>query len=71
MSHELVITNKAKLIGLVGKSGAGKTVIETLFHDTHNRVASLKFADSLKDCCSVLFSWPRELLDVCLNFFPF
>lgn len=65
MNHNK-ITNESptKIIGLCGKSGAGKTVIEKVFQETHDNVFFIKYADALKDCCSAIFMWPRELLDV-------
>jgi hypothetical protein len=50
------------IVGLVGLIGSGKgTVAETLVKEYDFRQDS--FAASLKDACSVMFGWPRYLLE--------
>lgn len=50
------------IIGLVGFIGAGKnTVAHHLVQKYQYKQDS--FASSLKDCCSVIFNWPRHLLE--------
>ena len=50
------------LVGLVGFIGSGKgTVAGTLVKNHGYRADS--FAASLKDACSSIFDWPRELLE--------
>lgn len=51
-----------QLVGLVGFIGSGKgTVAETLVNQFNFRQDS--FAASLKDAVSVMFDWPRHLLE--------
>lgn len=52
----------AKIVGLIGFINSGKgTVASTLVSDYNFRQDS--FAASLKDACSVMFDWPRHLLE--------
>lgn len=50
------------IIGVVGFLGSGKgTVGDMLIQDHH--YYRLSFADGVKDAVSVIFGWPRELLE--------
>lgn len=50
------------IIGLVGLIGSGKgTVASSLVHGHGFKQDS--FASSLKDACSVIFDWPRHMLE--------
>lgn len=52
----------AKIVGLIGLIGSGKgTVASKLVNQYNFRQDS--FASSLKDACSVIFDWPREMLE--------
>ena len=49
------------ILGLVGPAGAGKgTVADMLVSEGYIKVA---FADILKDVVSIMFGWPRHLLE--------
>lgn len=50
------------IIGLVGFIGAGKGAVSEILVDSHN-YRNDAFAASLKDACSVMFDWPRDLLE--------
>jgi hypothetical protein len=49
------------IIGLVGFIGSGKGTVGDMF-ESHGFVKD-SFAKPLKDACSVMFGWPRELLE--------
>ena len=50
------------IVGLVGFIGSGKgTVASQLVDDYNFRQDS--FASTLKDACSVIFGWPRHMLE--------
>lgn len=50
------------LIGILGHISAGKGVVSDNLVQNHNFKKD-SFAHSLKDSCSVIFDWPRELLE--------
>jgi len=50
------------VIGLLGFIGAGKGTVSEYLVENHNYIQD-SFASSLKDACSVIFSWPRHLLE--------
>lgn len=50
------------IIGLVGFIGAGKNTVAHHLVKKHHFVQD-SFAHSLKDACSVIFNWPRHLLE--------
>lgn len=49
------------IIGLVGFIGSGKGTVGELF-ESHGFIKD-SFAKPLKDACSSMFGWPRELLE--------
>lgn len=49
------------IIGVCGFIGAGKNSLCNILEQKYN-FTTLAFADCLKDCLSVIFSWDRELL---------
>lgn len=52
----------SKIIGVLGLIGSGKdTLTQRLV--THHGYTQVSFADSLKDVCSAVFGWTRELLE--------
>ena len=52
----------ARLIGIVGRIGSGKdTIANHLISDYAFKKDS--FASSVKDACSMLFGWPRALME--------
>ena len=51
-----------KIIGLVGFIGSGKGTVAQHLVDKHN-FRQESFASSLKDACSSIFDWPRDLLE--------
>ena len=51
-----------KLIGLSGLIGSGKNTVAEILAEYHG-FKPVAFADALKDVCSVIFCWPRELLE--------
>lgn len=52
----------SKIFGLVGFIGSGKGTVANLLANTYNFKED-SFASSLKDACSVIFDWPRHLLE--------
>lgn len=50
------------LLGICGFAGSGKTTVSNMLVQNHeyNQIA---FADTVKDVTSVLFGWPRDLLE--------
>jgi hypothetical protein len=50
------------LVGLVGFIGAGKGSVADILVERHG-FAKESFANSLKDACSAIFGWDRELLE--------
>ena len=50
------------LIGLVGFAGSGKGTVADYLVEKHNFV-KMAFADPLKDAASIIFDWPRNLLE--------
>jgi hypothetical protein len=50
------------IVGLVGFIGAGKGSIADILVERHGFVKE-SFANSLKDACSIIFGWDRELLE--------
>jgi len=50
------------VIGLLGFIGSGKGTAAEYLVKEHNYTQD-SFASSLKDACSVVFDWPRELLE--------
>lgn len=54
-----------KIIGLVGFKGSGKdTASQPLLDLGHQKTS---FAGILKDCCSVIFGWDRDMLEGLTN----
>ena len=49
------------IIGLVGFIGSGKGTVGDIF-ESHGYIKD-SFAKPLKDACSMMFGWPRELLE--------
>ena len=50
------------IIGITGLIGSGKSTVASILATEHN-FKQMAFADSLKDCVSVIFSWDRSLLE--------
>ena len=50
------------IIGLCGIQGAGKDTVGDILVSEYGFI-KLTFASTLKDIVSVLFSWPRDLLE--------
>ena len=50
------------IIGLVGFAGSGKDTVANILNDVH-QYKKLAFADTLKDAASIIFDWPRYLLE--------
>ncbi len=50
------------IIGLYGAQGSGKDTIANIMVTKH-RFIKISFASALKDVVSILFSWPREMLE--------
>lgn len=50
------------LIGLVGFAGCGKGTVSDTLVSKHN-FTKLAFADGVKDSVSIVFGWPRHLLE--------
>ena len=50
------------IIGLYGAQGSGKDTIANIMVAKH-RFIKISFASALKDVVSILFSWPREMLE--------
>lgn len=50
------------IIGLAGLIGSGKNTVGEILVAEHGFKA-VSFASALKDACSVIFHWPRELLE--------
>lgn len=50
------------IIGIVGFASAGKGTVADYLVNKHNYV-KIAFADPLKDAASVIFDWPRHLLE--------
>lgn len=50
------------IVGLCGFISSGKSTAANILIDNHG-FTRLAFADPLKDACSKIFGWPRELLE--------
>ena len=50
------------IIGLCGACGAGKDTVANILVNEHGFI-KLSFAAALKDVVSIVFSWPREMLE--------
>ena len=50
------------IIGICGLIGSGKGTVADILQNNHGFV-KVSFADSLKDCVSVVFGWDRALLE--------
>ena len=50
------------IIGLCGDQGSGKTTVGNILAEKYN-FHILSFSDALKDIVSILFQWPRHLLE--------
>lgn len=50
-----------KIIGLLGLKGSGKDTVGQILEQ--HGYATVSFADSLKDCVSVIFGWDRQLME--------
>ena len=51
-----------KIIGLVGLIGSGKGTVSSYLENTH-QFRCESFAGHLKDAVSIVFGWPRKLLE--------
>tara|TARA_B100001287_G_scaffold238857_1_gene212500 strand:- start:644 stop:1270 length:627 start_codon:yes stop_codon:yes gene_type:complete len=50
------------IIGLCGLIGSGKGTVADILVDEH-KFEKISFADKLKDAVSILFDWPRDMLE--------
>jgi hypothetical protein len=50
------------IVGLVGFIGAGKGTVADILCDRHDFFKE-SYANSLKDACSIIFGWNREMLE--------
>lgn len=50
------------IIGLCGEQGSGKTTVGDILVEKY-KFHKLSFSDALKDIVSILFQWPRNLLE--------
>jgi hypothetical protein len=50
------------IIGICGLIGSGKGTVADILQTQHSW-NKISFADSLKDCVSAVFGWPRHLLE--------
>ena len=50
------------IIGVVGFIGSGKGTVADILYSEHG-YQKVSFADSLKDAVSVVFGWPRNMLE--------
>ena len=50
------------IVGLVGFIGAGKGTVADLLVDRHDFFKE-SYANSLKDACSIIFGWNREMIE--------
>jgi hypothetical protein len=50
------------LIGIVGFAGSGKNTVAKILEEDYN-FEQVSFASKLKDIVSILFNWPRDLLE--------
>lgn len=52
------------IIGITGFAGSGKNSIANVIHETFpEETEIMSFGSAVKDVCSVLFDWPRDLLE--------
>lgn len=51
------------LIGLCGLQGSGKNTVYNIIQERFQHVYSVSFANGVKDIVSVMFKWPRNLLE--------
>lgn len=53
-----------KIIGITGFAGSGKNSLANIIHKAFPlNTEIISFGSAVKDVCSVLFDWPRELLE--------
>lgn len=53
-----------KIIGITGFAGSGKNSLANIIHKAYPEYTEIiSFGSSVKDVCSVLFDWPREMLE--------
>lgn len=52
----------ANIVGIVGLINSGKNTVAEILVKNHGFIQD-SFAASLKDACSVIFDWPREMLE--------
>jgi len=50
------------IIGICGLIGSGKGTVADILVETHN-FQKISFADKLKDAVSVMFDWPRDMIE--------
>lgn len=50
------------IIGLLGSKNCGKSTIANYLHDFYG-FEKLSYAEPVKDVCSIIFGWDRELLE--------
>lgn len=52
-----------KIVGIIGYAGSGKGTVADVFTEDSDAWKKFSYADPLKDAVSVLFGWPRHLLE--------
>lgn len=53
-----------KIIGITGFAGSGKNSLANIIHKAFpDDTEIISFGSAVKDVCSVLFDWPREMLE--------
>ena len=50
------------IIGICGLIGSGKGTVADVLVEEH-KFEKISFADKLKDSVSILFDWPRDMLE--------
>lgn len=53
-----------QIIGFTGLAGSGKNTVANIIQELYpNKFVTMSFGSALKDVTSVMFNWPRELLE--------
>lgn len=51
------------ILGIAGYMGSGKNTVARILHELRGDVVEIAFADPMKDFVSLVYDWPRELLN--------
>jgi hypothetical protein len=62
MLYNLFLRSENMIVGVTGLIGSGKSTVANILA-TNYGFRKMAFADALKDCVSVIFSWDRILLE--------